>query len=754
MRSSAATSGRGRPRRTPREPTPVLLRTKLHPQRIRAETVERPRLNMPPGLEPAVELLVAPPGFGKSTLIAQWQHQSDRPFAWLSLDEGDNDPIVLWRYIFEAIRGVDPGIDAAAEPPARVPGGDVLKTVVPRVLNELESLSSDLVLVLDDCHRVTNPKCYESLASLLELAPHGIRLIVSSRSDPPLPFGRLRASGALRELRAADLSFTEEETRAFLNGTFRLDLSEQAVSILWDRTEGWPAGLCLAYLSLRDAPDREEFVAGFGGSSRHVVDYLSEVVLDSLDDQMRAFLLETSILERMCRPLCDAVTGRWGSRRLLAELEQANLFLVPLDDRREWYRYHHLFSELLRDELMRRDPDLVPALHRRAAQWFAEAGLTGEAIRHAVAAGAFDDAAQFLSEHYLPTLSWGGVETILGWLEAFPPRVIATDARLCVVSAWVMSFLNRRDEAQRAIAAARDIGYDGPLPDGASSLEASLSLIRAGFPWGNVGDMLAAARTAFELEANRHSMWRAAVHVMLGYALFLAGDFEAAPVYLRRAILLAPPTEQWMNAFAARSILAWQALWTGDLQEAERWAREGLDLAGAFGLSESPFAGPAYTFLGAVTAHHGDLEEADRLITRGLEQQRDRGETLPRVAGLLLHAPVRRSLGFPEEARALLAEAREEIEACVDPGILRGRLEEVSRTLTPAYRRVSPDSELTEREVDVLRLLAAGLPKREVARSLFLSYNTIHSHTKSIYRKLRAYTRQEALDRGRELGLV
>jgi LuxR family maltose regulon positive regulatory protein len=741
-------------RERPAERSPLVLKTKLHPPHLREETVDRRRLALTAGTEPSVVLLVAPPGFGKSTLIAQWQQDRGRPFAWVSLDRGDNDPVVLWRYIVEAIKRVDARIAEAAAPAPQPPGGDVLKTVVPQLLNELESTTGDIVLVLDDCHQIANPKCYESLARFVEQAPRRIRLILSSRTDPPIALGRLRASGDLLELRAADLSFTMGEAREFLNETLQLGLTTRAVDVLWERTEGWPAGLYLAYLSLRDAPDREAFVASFGGSSRHVVDYLSEVVLDSLDDQTRAFLLETSILERICGPLCDAVTGRLGSADLLAELEHENRFLVPLDDRREWYRYHHLFADLLRDELTRRDPDLVPELHRRAAHWFADVGDTGAAIRYAIAAGAFEDAARLVAESYLLTLEWGGVETILSWLEAFPPRIIAADARLGVVQAWVMSFLNRPEYAKRAIAGALEAGYEGPLPDGASSLEASVALIRAGFPWGHVGEMLAAARKAFELEAKRDSMWRVTVHVQLGFALFLAGAFDEAPFYLVRATELASMTEQWLNAFAARALLAWLALYRDDLEEAERWARQGLEVAESHGLSRSPFASLAYTTLGAVRAREGSLEEADHLMTRGVEQQRDLGSPLVRAVGLLALAPVRRELGSPDEARAILAEARALIEESADPGMLGDRLEEVTRSLTPAYRRVNADSELTERELEVLRLLASGMTKREVASTLFLSYNTIHSHSKSIYRKLRAYSRREALDRAKDLGLI
>lgn len=726
---------------------------KLHAPRLRPATVDRRDLLEVLSVHPGDVLLVAPPGFGKTTLLGQWQRADARPFAWVSLDAGDNDPVVLWRYVAEAIRGVEPTFAAGVEGALAVPGTDVLRGVVPRILNELGSLDRELVLVLEDYHWIDNPVCHESLDLFLEHGSPNVQLVVSSRRDPPLSLGRRRAGPHLLEFRAADLGFSGDETGRFLNGVLGLELSPEAVAVLRERTEGWPAGLYLAYLSLRSVADREAFVAEFHGSSRHVVDYLTEVVMTALDSDSRAFLLETSILERLCGPLCDAVTGHADSSARLLELERANLFLVPLDDHREWYRYHRLFIELLRDELVRRDPQRIPELHRRASAWHEAAGDVDAAIRHALAAGELEDASRLVAAHYLLALEWGGAATVARWLEAFPRSFVATDARLSIVEAWVMGFLNRRAESDRALENALAATYEGPLPDGASSMEASAALLRAGLPWGDVGRMLGAARRAFELEGHAESMWRVTAHVQLGWALSLSGAFAEARPLLEEATALAPLTEQWLNAFGARCLLAWIDLEDDRLEDAERGAREALEVLQTHGLSGSPSEGWARATLGSVLARRGRLEEADELLAWGVEHLRAGAQPLLLAQGLIAWASVRRALGTTAEARRLLDEAGLVVRDCPDPGVLGPRFEEATRTLTPRYRHVE-GSELTERELEVLRLLEKGLSKREAASTLFLSYNTIHSHTRSIYRKLGAVSRAEAVERAQDQGLL
>jgi LuxR family transcriptional regulator, maltose regulon positive regulatory protein len=696
--------------------------------------------------------LVAPPGYGKSTLLASWAAEEERRFAWLSLDPRDDDPVVLWSAIVGAVRELEPGFGADVAAALRTPGADLTTGPIPRLLNEVEG-AAPFVFILDDYHWISDPTCLRTIEFLFERAPASLTLVLSSRSDPMLPLARMRAAGGLLELGAGDLSFRLDETTRFLNDTLGLGLSDSALQALQARTEGWPAGLYLAYLSLRDSDDREGFVRAFRGSSRHVADYLSEVVLDSLDDRTRDFLISTSILERLSGPLADAVTQRNDSTSFLRELERTNHFLIPLDDRREWYRYHRLFADLLGDALQRRAPGAASELHRRAYGWFAQAADHDAAIRHAILAGDLEEATVLVCEHYIPTIEWGGFSTVARWLRLFPRDWVERDARMLVVEAWVMSFLNRREEAEAALEHAASIDYEGPLPDGASSLAASVVLVRAGFPWDDVSAMVAAAERAFLLEGRSGSPWTVTVHAQLGWARCLSGMFEEARPLLEHAAASAPASQQWLNAFGAHCSLAWVELEAGRLQEAERHAREAIAVVEANNLHQTPPAGWGYAMLGAVLGRMGRSRQADELLSRGIEQLRHGGQPLLVVQALLEQALVRRSIGAHSDARALTAEARAMLRGFKDAGALSERAQTVSHSVvrSPAG---SATRDLTQRELDVLKLLEKGLPKREIADALFLSYNTIHSHAKSIYRKLDASNREEAIFHARERGLI
>jgi LuxR family maltose regulon positive regulatory protein len=732
---------------------------KLHTPPLRTVHVDRRGIQQRLRSHRGVILVVAPPGFGKTTLLSRWEQLDERPFGWLSLDAGDNDPVVFWSYVKLAIRmameqaatGVTPGseeFDRSTAP------GDVTKTSITGMLNAIGATGSEIVLVIEDWHWITNPEVLTGLSLLLTRHPANMTIALSARSDPAIPLGRLRVRPDLLELRVSVLSFTLEETNEFLNSALGLGLSPEAVRTLWVRTEGWPAGLYLAYLSMRELQDREAFVRQFRGSSRHVIDYLTEVVVEALDDLTRGWLLRTSILDRMSGALCDAVTGSHDSADRLDQLEHANLFLIPLDDRREWYRYHRLFREGLRDELLRRHPDEVPELHRRASAWLAQAGYTTDAIRHALEGGDTEAATLLVSENYLKTLEWGGLATIAGWIGRFDRQVVTSDARLSVVEAWVKTFQNRYEETDLALENALRAGFAGKLPDGSSSVEASAALIRASAPRGDVGHMLAAARKAFELEGQASSMWQVTTHVQLGWALLLSGDPGEAKPYLERAARQAPMTEQWLDAFGARSLLAWAGLQEGRVTDAEEWALSGVGVIESHGLGGTSAADFGYATLGAVRARQGRTDEAADLLDPTVERMRSTAPPLVLAKVLIATAPVRRARGAAIEARELLDEARAIIDDCVDPGVLGEHLERAAKTLTPSYRRVSGEGSLTERELEVLRLLEKGLSKSEIARTLYLSFNTVHSHTKSIYRKLTAFNRDEAIRRAREDGLI
>lgn len=748
---AGGTTRRGRPSREPA--APLLLGTKLGVPRLRSSTIQRTTLLARLASHRGPVLVVAPPGFGKSTLLGQWRQAAELPLAWVSLDAADNDPLLFWNYVVAALQAVGPALPLT--PPAGfLAEREFVDAIVPRLLNELASLESDVVLVLDDYHVITNPACHRSVELFLTRAPANVCIVVSSRVDPPFPLATLRARGELLELREADLVFTPGETEQFLNDALGLGLSTRAATTLHEHAEGWPAGLYLAYLSLRDRADRERAVAGFGGSTRHVSDYLSEVALDALAPPVRDFLVDTSILERMCGPLCDATVGRSGSADLLVELEHANLFLTALDDHREWYRYHHLFADLLRAELRRRTPERSVELHRRAFTWLAEAGHIGDAIRHAVQAGEVETAARLVAENYLSTIEWGGYATVAAWLEAFPRRVVVRDARLSVVQAWVASFQRRRDDALAALQNAIDAGYEGPLPDGASSIDASAALLRAGFPWGDVGEMLAAARRAFELEGQSRSMWRVTVHVQLGWALALAGRLDEARPLLQRGAALAPRSEQWLNAVGAACLLALLDLEAGDLASAERWARRAVDVAESHGLADTATGAWAGATLGAVLARGHDRDEGERLLVLGIDRMRAATEPLLVMQALLNLAAALEARGAVAEEQRALAEAKDLIDDCADPGILADRWKVMSRSLAAGTRRGGDGVELTKREIEILRLLPTRLSQREIGRRLFVSYNTVHSHIRSIYRKLGVSSRIDAVERARERGLL
>jgi LuxR family transcriptional regulator, maltose regulon positive regulatory protein len=380
---------------------PGLLGSKLEPPALGAGLVPRARLAslLQAGVQAKLCLLAAPAGSGKTTLLGQWRAAAGgERVAWMSLDEGDNDPLRFWSCGVEALRTIQPSLGTAALEALRGPRVDLDRVVLPGLLNDLHAVDEPLVLVLDGYHLVTDATCLHTLGLFLEQLPAGVHLVLSSRVDPPLPLAGMRARGELAELRAADLQFTIEEAAELVNGALGLGLGAEDMERLVERTEGWPAGLVLAGLSLRGRLDPGAFIAAFHGDDRHVTDLLAAEVLARQPEQVREFLLRTSVLERLSGPLCDAVLETEGSVELLGELEASSLLLVPLDDQREWYRYQQLFGELLRLELTYREALLVPVLHRRAAAWHRQAGNLEEASYHATAAGSFH--AEALSTRY------------------------------------------------------------------------------------------------------------------------------------------------------------------------------------------------------------------------------------------------------------------------------------------------------------------------------------------------------------------
>jgi ATP/maltotriose-dependent transcriptional regulator MalT len=744
----------------------ALIVTKLRVPAVRAELVPRRRLVdwLSSTRSHRLTLVEAPAGWGKTTLLAEWRSSpaEPRPFAWVSLDGADNDPVRFWTYVIEALRMVEPGIGAVPLAALRTPGSSVIRDVLPELINELANAPSEKVLVLDDYHLVSSDDIHQAIGVFVDRLPASLHLAVATRSDPPLPLARMRVRGELLEVRADELRFTEQEAAALLNDALGLGLGDADVARLRQRTEGWAAGLYLAALSLRDRPDAGGFIEAFAGDDRHIVDYLGGEVLAGQPPQTRAFLLQTSILERLCGPLCDAVTGRADSAVKLEEIERDNLFLVPLDSTRRWYRYHHLFGELLRHELRRSEPELVATLHRRASAWHRDAGSPHEAIHHATGAGDVDEAVELIARWWLWCFNRGELATVAGWLDALPPQMVTGDPRLAVARVWLALDAGRLDEAERWLGDAERGLSAGRARDGDGAPASGIALMRAlhRYKTGDVGQALVSARRAVELEPEGTPFWRTVAACVIGVTRYWSGDAREAEGALDDALRLADGDGNRLAASYALGYLASIQLERGEGAAAgsllERTAALVRDDAGV---------GEHFTAMMGHLARSGRLERQGRLAeaaeeaARGVELARRGAGQVELGYALLALAEIRHAQGDADQARALLLESRRTVDGCADPGILAGLVAAAEHRAEVARRRrvgaaTSADERLTERELAVLRLLPSGMSQREIGAALYLSQNTVKTHTRGIYRKLRASSRSEAVARARAAGLL
>jgi LuxR family maltose regulon positive regulatory protein len=743
---------------------PVLLRTKLRPPPVRAGLIPRARLDglLDAGARGRLCLIDAPAGSGKTTLLAQWclADQAGRRVAWVSLDESDDDPVRFWVYIIEALRVVEPGFGEAPLGLLHGSGSaDVLTQVVlPQLLNELATSSSELVLMLDDYHLISSSTCHHTLGFFIDHLPANVHVVLSTRVDPPLQLARLRAGGELTELRIADLGFTDAEAARLFHDAMGLDLTPKEAQRLWERTEGWAAGLVLAGLSLRGRADPEPFIASFEAGHRHVVDYLGSEVLARQPDRLRAFMVRTSILQRLSVPLCDAVLEADDSAGLLAELEQANLFLIALDDHRQWYRYHHLFGQLLGLELAEREPELVPVLHRRAAAWYRDAGDEEAAIHHAAAAGEFAEAGALIARHWLSYARRGRIATVQRWLDRLPDDFVTANPPIAVLSAWVGGLGNvSMPEIERWLAAAEASDYQGPLPSGMHSVAFAAALVRAVNTFGDVGRSLRAARRTVEAAGPRgsESHWIGAA--ALGRSLYLSGQAAEAQAVLEDVADNVSASDRQpfvvINALALLSLLAGD---DGDHERAAALAGHAMDLAEAQGVRYDPLTGVAYIALARSAARRGGLAEAEQLLDQALQVLANDSYSVQYAQAMAELAGVRHARGDTDGAHAAIEEARRLITAFADPGMLGSLLDRTERALgrPNSRRRPAATEALTDRELVVLRLLATSLSQPEIARELYVSVNTVRTHIQGIYRKLGVASRGEAIATAREHRLL
>jgi LuxR family maltose regulon positive regulatory protein len=738
----------------------VLLATKLHVPAIGSDVVQRATLldALSAGSARKLTLLSAPAGWGKTTLLAQWALGAgeDQRFGWLSLDSSDNDPVWFWMYVVAALQKVSPGVGTHAVELLTM-GADPVQVVLPILLNDLDTIESPMVLILDDYHRVVNRAVHEQMAFVIGRMPANLRLVLATRSDPMLPLARLRAAGDLVEMRSDNLRFGAIEAGQLLNDVLGLDLTDDDIQLLHRRTEGWVAGLYLAALSLAGRRDAAAFIKNFAGDNRHIVDYLMAEVLDRQPAQMRSFLLRTSILGRLSGALCDAMLQTSGSASVLETIERENLFVVPLDMSRRWYRYHQLFGELLRADLQRSEPDLVGGLHRRAAAWFEAEGLVDEALRHLVAAGDIAQSADLIAADWVNEFNSGGLSTVSGWLDLLPEESVRQEPRLSAARAWIALNVGHFDDAHMWIeaveaASAADVNR--------GSLDAQLVALREvhAFKTGDVAAALEAARRAITLDFDDALQARSAACCMYGSALYFSGSIDEAQATFRRAVQLAEKVGDRRRRIYALGYLALIAAESGRFADAEHQIRRTTGV-GKCTAGREHFVNAIVSLAAATILDlRGDRAAAADAAHLAVSLARKGGGILELGKALVVRANILEDLGDHETAAASRNEASALLRGCADADIAQTVLAAAPRsksiTVRPRNHGDTVAEELTAKEHEVLRLLATRLSRREIGQRLYVSLNTVKTHQRALYRKLGVESRAAAVARARELGLL
>ncbi len=611
----------------PQEPDPLssLLATKLHIPRPRPHLVVRSHLlaQLQQGMEQALTLISAPAGFGKTTLLAQWLAHSGMPVAWLSLEAEDNDPTRFLSYVIAALQTLDAQVGTTALEMLRTPQPPSPETVLAVLANDLVSHEGgDFVLVLDDYHVITADPIQRGMAFLLEHLPPQLHLILATRADPPLPLAWLRAQGQLCEVRAAHLRFGPAEASAFLQTVMGLDLEAKAIATLQQRTEGWVVGLQLAALSLQGKADVSAFLAAFTGTHRFVLDYLSEEVLARQPASVQQFLLHTSILERLSGPLCDAVTGQEGSQAMLEALERANLFVVPLDDERGWYRYHHLFAQVLRRHLQQAEPTLPPVLHRRASAWYEQHALPAEAVRHALAVPDAELAARLIEPLALPLAYQGQLSTVLGWMNALPEALVRTRPFLCVYHARLLLYSNQFEAAKVRLQEAEERFREEMPAEQTRTFHGRLLSIRAGIAGlsGNITHAVSLAREALELLPETEVIPRAGALVITAHVHMASGDVTSDSEHAVTAAV--PLIRASGSPFAIVAILACLAhlhVLQGRLRQAAATYEQVMQAVPQPEILQTSFTSLCYYFgLGDLLREWNELDVAEQHLAQGM----------------------------------------------------------------------------------------------------------------------------------------
>ncbi len=702
-----------------------LLTTKLYIPALLSRLVSRSRLieQMDAGASRKLTLVSGPAGFGKTTLVAEWAHRAQRPVAWLSLDENDNDLSRFLNYLVAALQGIDKSVGVDVRSALRAPQTPRVEPLLTVLINDISAVEGPFTLILDDSHTISSAAIHNALAFLANHQPPQMHLVVVGRVDLPLPLARLRAQGQLTEIRTPELRFTQAEVASFLNDLMGFDLSPTDIAALGARTEGWVASLQLAALSLQGRQDRDEFIAAFSGSHRYIIDYLMDEVMSRQPEGIRSFLRQTSILDRLCAALCDATLDVKAptSRQILNGLEAANLFLVSLDNERHWYRYHQLFRDFLGQRLHEQEPSRVTELHNRASGWYEHAGFVDEAIKHAAAAEDFGRVANMIAGRADAFWAQGKHNRLLEWLETLPDEELYSRPQLGVFHAWCL-FANGQHSAaeqsllaaERALASTGDRVFVGSPKDrrahlSKANLRGRLATIRAFMASfrGDVPAIIKSAQEAHEMLAEQDAAWRCAAALSLGDAHSLKGDMIATNRALTDALKASKAAGSVYLELIARAKLTHSQWLQGGLQHAVDNCHEALRLASEGGFPQTAMEGLLCAVLAEILCELDDLDSAIHYAKTGVNLTELGSAVGMRVEGYLSLGRVLFVIGDLASA----AETFAKLERLIQESDLRpwtqslmeawkarvwlaqGRLDAASQWVTE--RRLSVDNELS-----------------------------------------------------------
>ncbi len=645
--------------------TETLLQTKLRIPQSRPKIVPRPRLiaklDQTLQADCRLALISAPAGFGKTVLLSGWAGQQELPAAYLSLEEEENDLKRFLAYLVAALQTAVPDLGQGASAMLRSPEAIAAEPIMTALINEINGLGQDLLLILDDLHLISAAEIYEALAYLIEHMPPELHFLLATRADPPLPLAKLRARGQMVELREADLRFTQDEAAQFLQNIMALQLGPDEVQVLHDRTEGWAAGLQMAALSMQGREHLADFVRSFSGSHEYVVDYLTDEVLARQTDVQKTFLLQTSILDQLCGPLCDAVTGQVDGRRRLEQLKADNLFTLSLDDERHWYRYHRLFADLLQQRLVNQQPDQVPELHQRASSWLAENGFPLEAIHHALQAGDGQRAAALIESVIAQPATWSTINAtmLMAWLDRLPAPILQARPRLRLYQARTYTVKGQTDKADALLQALEEeLRQKGPTGVGSESLLEQIAADRVSnaILRGQPLRAIDFAEQALAKIAQDNLPARLRLETILGLACYQVGDVKRAAQAYPRAIAAAQGTVVPAVVASLKTGMAKVNILRGRLREAAQDCAEACHLAEVDHVRTAA-AGPALVTWAEILNEKNDLQQAQALLVDGIELLLEHGPVHALAMAHVTQARIQQANGQYEEAFQALLQA-------------------------------------------------------------------------------------------------